>query len=141
MNAILQGEHFMAVDDNRGERKVVQGRRVRHYHYQPMLEPVTRVDVLADALPVIEAHIRLTRRKRTCGSFVFITPERDVFVLSEESNIAADWVLTKLPWLVGLYCQKKVKLQAPYCLGEVVELDLEGLEGDIAEHLAQLVPQ
>ena len=138
MNAILQGESFMAVDDNRGARKVMQGRRVRHYNYQPMPEPVTRADVLADALPVIEAHIRLTRRKRTCGSFVFISPERDVFVLSEESNIAADWVLTKLPWMVGLYCPKKVRIQVPAGLGEVVDLDLEGLEGDIAEHLAGL---
>lgn len=128
----------MAVDDNSKARKVVQGRRVRHYNYQPMLKPMTRVDVLANALPIIEAQIRLTRWKRTCGSFVFVSPQGDVYVISEESPLADEWVLSKLTWLVGLYCQKKVTLTAPYCLGEVVDLDLEGLAGDIAEHLEQL---
>lgn len=128
----------MAVDDNSKPRKVVQGRRVRHYNYQPMLEPVTRADVLANALPIIEAQIRLTRRKRTCGSYVFVTPQADVYILSEESNSASEWVVKHVAWLVGLYCPKKVQLTAPHCLGEVVDLDLEGLAEDIADHMAQL---
>lgn len=128
----------MAVDQNSKQRKVVQGRRVRHYNYQPMLEPVTRADVLANALPIIVAQIRLTRRKRTCGSYVFVTPEADVYVISEESPAAERWILEHLTWLVGLYCPKKVTLTAPHCLGEVVELDLEGLDRDIAEHLEQI---
>lgn len=141
MLAILRGEGFMSVDDAARRRKVAR----QHHQVTPvplltLHDPGTpEFDADVDAVRQAVAAIR---RKRTCGAYVYVTPDRRVHVLSEESAMAADWVLACVTYLVGLYCAQTVRLRnAPDGpLGPPVTLGLDQLGEDLAEHLHALPP-
>lgn len=141
MLRIFEGANAMTVDGSEDTRKVDRraGRTI-HFGGGKMAEPlgIWGPDTAEALLALITARVQALKAARSCGSVLFITPAREVYLLSEESPQALDWELHHTRWWVGVYCPKRVKLTAPHCLGEVVELDLSGLAEDIAEHLQGL---
>jgi hypothetical protein len=141
MLRIFEGE-TMAVDSFGATRKVDRraGRTI-HFGGGRCADPlgVWSVEDGPALLAGIRARVAAVRHKRGCGCYLFISPTHEVFVVSEESPIGLDWCRDRVTWLVALYCPGKVEVKpAPGCLGPVVDFDLSGLEGDIAEHLGEL---
>ena len=67
--------------------------------------PVGTLDPNAPA-PMARAlvqKIKAAHRDRGMGSYVFIDPERQVYVLTEDKPAAQQWFRERFGWLVGFY--------------------------------------
>lgn len=147
LRILHEGPGPMTVDIKPPRRKVNPAQRIRHYGYVFTPTPLARLDPddPGAVCAAIRAHADGIRRKRSCGAYVFVCPDLKVYVLSEESSVATDWIAEEGPkgrlrWLVALYHAKTVQLrpQRGDRLGPPVQLGLDGLEEDLREHLHDL---
>jgi hypothetical protein len=110
-----------------------ESRAAYRQHRKPV--PITTVgaDPLVAAAEVLRA-LRSLQHKRSCGAFVYVDPERQVYFVAETRAIAPIWFREHFAWLVGYYCTRvpsdpKVPILRP---------TLEGIAEDIADQLAQM---
>lgn len=96
--------------------------------------PVGTLDPNAPA-PMARAlvqKIRVAHRDRGMGSYVFIDPERQVYVLTEDKPAAQQWVRERFGWLVGFYAMVH-RTGIP-----MLKPTAEGLVEDMLEQLEQM---
>lgn len=114
-----------------GNSRKVKGRtagKAFRQHWQPTSACSVNPDDMVSFVTVIAAAIAETKRARGCGTYLFIDPELNAYLIPEERPAALEWVKTKLTWMVGAYEQK--------AKGPTLELDRLG--EDVAEHLKEL---
>ncbi len=114
----------------------VGGRTAFHQDHAP--SPVTTVDrnAPAPAMRMVLAKVKEVGRKggAGCGAYVFVDPSLQVYVLSEESSMALQWVKSRFGWLVGYYCVTRPRdPRIP-----VLKPTLDGITGDVLEQIGQV---
>lgn len=100
------------------------------HHKVEAPKPVCRVG--PDAAATIVAKVKAIHRADGGGSYVFIDPSMNVYVVSELKPAAHEWVKTRFKWLVGAYSNIRGK---PI---EGLTVTQDGVTEDISEHLADL---
>ena len=93
------------------------------------LRPVCSVSGDAHhAVRSIRRRIARTEASRGAGSYLYISFERQVYVISEDSSCAQRWVREHFDWLVGFY---KLRGDSTKCLSP----DSDGIYEDVEAHL------
>jgi hypothetical protein len=98
--------------------------------------PLVVID-LADPEPAIRRiaeAIEALQRKRGCGAYLFVNPQREAFVLSEEKPAALAWVKDRFGWLVGFY--RTVRAHDPRI--PTLTATVQGLTEDVIDQLSQM---
>lgn len=120
------------------EPRKVRAARVTHHQDNAPL-PLVVLNPL-DPLDVVLAIRAEVKRIRRCGagSYVFISPAMDVFVVSELRSVAGTWVKTHFGWLVAFYAPK-TKAGDKYFNGlPFMAATVNGIAEDVECHLCDL---
>lgn len=87
------------------------------------------------AVVQIIARIQELERARGCGAYLFITPELDVYVISEARDaLIAKWTREHFRWWVAFY----KTIREPGKRAPVLAPTFEGVTEDVSEHLDDL---
>lgn len=108
----------------------VPRRAMRPHHKIEAPKPLCVVG--PDAAEIIVAKVKAIHRADGVGSYVFIDPAMNVYVISELKPMANAWVADRFKWLVGAYSTIRGKPIAG------LTATVNGVSEDIAEHLADL---
>lgn len=85
------------------------------------------------AAALIYSRVKVLRRAEGAGSYLFIDPAMNVYVLNEQSAHAADWAVSHWAWFVGAY--KTVHREVI----EGLTATLPGICEDVRDHLVMSV--
>lgn len=109
-------------------------KRVMHQECEPTPMCVLDRDEVATTAAAVIGAIRRIERARSCGAYLFVSPDMRVYVVSEERSCSQRFYREHLTWCVGYYRDRPVKgaKVAPF------PLDLDDLIADLTDHLKDL---
>lgn len=96
-------------------------------------------DFTAAALFLIDV-MRETHRRYTAATYLFVDEAGNAYAIGEDRSVALQWVREHLPWFVGRYqpVGRQARAEAKLRRLPVMELTLDGLVEDLADHMRQL---
>ncbi len=96
-------------------------------------------DFTASAL-FLASLMRETHRRYSAATFLFVDEDGNAYAIAEDRSVALQWVREHLPWLVGRYqpVTRKAHAEAKLRRMPVMDLTVDGLVEDLADHMRQL---
>ena len=122
-----------ALESKKSRRRVWRSGAV-HKDLEPT--PLVRVnpEEPIDAVLVIRDEIRRLQRTGV-GSYLFIDPELQAYVVSEVRSVAAAWLKQHFDWLVAFYAPRTKQGSKTVNGVPFMAATVEGLVEDIEQHL------
>lgn len=71
--------------------------------WRPVPLCAVTLECVEDVAHMVGDMIGTIERARGCGAYLFVSPARQVYVLSEERTVAGEWLRFRAEWLVGYY--------------------------------------
>ncbi len=127
----------LALESKDRRRRVRPDHAIHKDHAPVPLLVINPADVLAGAKVIRREVVRLQRTG--AGSFVFIAPNLEAFVVSDLRSVAQAWVRERFGWLVALYSPRRSNGETRWTDGSpILAATVAGIAEDIGEHLRGL---